>query len=336
MSARFDLVCFFGYSPFFSELSHLCAEINTRCVLVFGPRQQNDIDTLSVPDATLKIKANSLDCHMYKNLEISEKTCLGISFGAPFIFKQSTINEFHGNLINSHGAPLPDNKGGGGFSWRILQRDKRGASLMHFVSPQIDEGDCVFRHDFQFSEDERLPIDYELRQEQEEKNSLIPWLVAVIKRELILKPIKGSLSGIDLGSYFPRLSTDLHGYIDWNMQIYDLESFICAFSRPYSGASTFLKGARCRLLDCFIYDLRVMHPFTWGLIISLNNDSILVSVNGGLIKISFSDISFDSETKGFFQGDRLITPGEFTRKAISSRAYYDSGGVCIKDYDVIK
>jgi len=334
VKSTFDLVCLFGYSPFFVELSRFCAEGNVRCALVFGSRQQDSIETLCVPDGTLKIKTDSLACQKYQQLEISNKNCLGISFGAPFIFTQSEIDEFKGNLINSHGAPLPDFKGGGGFSWRILQRDKRGASLMHFVSPQIDEGDCVFRHDFQFSESERLPIDYESRQAQEDKNNLMPWLQAVIKKELILKSMGESRHAIDAGTYFPRLYTDIHGFMDWSMPIHELESFMLAFSRPYSGASTFFKGERLRLFDCRIHDLCDMHQFTWGLIIAFNHGQMLVAVNGGVIKIGIEDVCFDREVKRIAQGDRLITPANYIRRAISSRAYFKPDGVLIKDFDV--
>ena len=334
MNSKFDLICLFGYSPFFSELSNLCNKINTQCALIFGSRQQEAIETLRIPEATLKIKTDSLECQTYKKLAISTKNCLGISFGAPFIFKENTINEFNGNLINSHGAPLPDFKGGGGFTWRILQRDKRGASLMHFISPEIDAGDCIFRHNFLFSDKERLPKDYELRQAKEDNDNLMPWLISIIKNEEMLKPIKDSPSSIHTGSYFPRISTDLHGYIDWKMQAHAIESFIHAFSRPYPGASTFLKGAKLRLFDCHIHALCEMHPFTWGLITASSHEWIHIAVNGGVIKIDTRDIYFESEAKKLLAGDRLITPEKYIISAMSSRAYFKPNGVFVKDFDV--
>ena len=35
---------------------------------------------------------------------------------------------------------------------------------MHLISKRIDEGDIVFRHNFEFDKDESLPLDYEKRQ----------------------------------------------------------------------------------------------------------------------------------------------------------------------------
>ena len=111
----------------------------------------------------------------------SDEHALGLSFGSPFIFRQVHIDTFKGNLLNSHGAPLPEFKGGGGFSWRILQGDKRGTSLMHLVTTKIDEGPIVFRKEFEFSKDDILPTDFESRQRLEDKISLLPWLKNLIE-----------------------------------------------------------------------------------------------------------------------------------------------------------
>ena len=60
MDSPFDLVCLFGYSPFFVDLSSVCAERNIRCALIFGPRQQDSIETLCFPEGILEIKIDSL------------------------------------------------------------------------------------------------------------------------------------------------------------------------------------------------------------------------------------------------------------------------------------
>ena len=112
-----------------------------------------------------------------------EQNKLGISIGAPFIFKNEHIKEFKGNLINSHGAPLPSFKGGGGFSWRIMQKDKKGTILVHLISEGIDEGEIIFRHDFEFDAWLRRPIDYEKQQYLNEKQILIPWLIETIRKK---------------------------------------------------------------------------------------------------------------------------------------------------------
>lgn len=41
------------------------------------------------------------------------KTTLGISMGAPWIFRKGFIDLFNGRLVNVHGTRLPKNRGGG-------------------------------------------------------------------------------------------------------------------------------------------------------------------------------------------------------------------------------
>ena len=64
---------------------------------------------------------------------ISNKT-IGLSFGAAWIFKKQFINRFHGKLLNLHGSRLPQNRGGGGFSWRIMRGERLHHQTMNSTS----------------------------------------------------------------------------------------------------------------------------------------------------------------------------------------------------------
>ena len=48
------------------------------------------------------------------------KNSLFLSVGAAWIFKSDLINLLNGRFFNIHGSKLPSDRGGGGFSWRIL------------------------------------------------------------------------------------------------------------------------------------------------------------------------------------------------------------------------
>ena len=74
---------------------------------------------------------------------ISDST-IGLSFGAAWIFKKEFIKKFNGKFFNLHGARLPQNRGGGGFSWRIMRGERVGVSLIHKIIPGVDTGDIVF------------------------------------------------------------------------------------------------------------------------------------------------------------------------------------------------
>ena len=176
MSKSFEIVCLFGFSPHFTQICNFLDKRKTRCFVIFSPRQKRAIESLVLPKTSKKLCINSLDDASFQEIRVRDNASLGISFGSPFIFKQKDIDNFQGHLINSHGAPLPEFKGGGGFSWRILQRDKRGTVLMHLVTTRIDEGAWIFRKDFMFSDSERIPEELEKRQQTEEAKHLVPWI----------------------------------------------------------------------------------------------------------------------------------------------------------------
>lgn len=86
---------------------------------------------------------------------------LGISIGAAWILKEKFINLFNGKLLNVHGSRLPYDRGGGGFSWRIMRNDRTGVSLLHQIEPGIDTGGIVDYEYYNFPEACVTPLDYQ-------------------------------------------------------------------------------------------------------------------------------------------------------------------------------
>ena len=93
------------------------------------------------------------------NRYLNEGT-LGISFGAAWIFNKNIISRFKGRLLNSHATRLPQDRGGGGFSWRILNGDQRGCSLIHQIDAGIDTGDIVKDKEYFFPILAKTPYDF--------------------------------------------------------------------------------------------------------------------------------------------------------------------------------
>jgi len=151
-----------------------------------------------------------------------------LSFGAAWIFKQEFIDRFNGNLLNLHGAQLPKNRGGGGFSWRIMQGDKVGVSLIHKVDAGVDTGDVVFSEEYTYPEKCKAPLDYQ-EYSANKYNELLDTFFDKVKN---LESFNMSAQQEQFSSYWPRLSTDVHGFIDWNWALIDIERFVCAFDEP--------------------------------------------------------------------------------------------------------
>ena len=295
----YSTVCLFGSSPHFADIASFCNSRSVNCILFAA---QPSANKLRLPN-TLEINyISSLEDKIFKSLE--EVDCkIGISMGSPFIFKKRTIDKFQGSLINSHGAPLPDHKGGGGFTWRILQGDKRGMVLMHQISCGIDEGNVVYSREFEFTASDRFPIDYIDKQISMERKYLLPWLYKLILGEVNLTQSKNSsrnssnksslIDNVDrLGTYYPRLNTSIHGYIDWTYGGRELETFVLSFSHPYSGAMTFVGDHKCRIFDMQCTNLSYNHPFTNGIIVAMDDYAIKVSLVNGFAYIKKGDIVF--------------------------------------------
>ena len=253
---------------------------------------------------------------------IAEGT-LGISFGAAWIFNGDFIDRFAGRLINLHGSRLPQDKGGGGFSWRIMRGDRKGYVLFHQVAPGIDEGDIIAYDEFLYPHSCRIPIDYE-RYTVERYLDLFAGFFADIKggKSFTLTPQQGYFS-----SYWPRLHTDSHGYVDWNWSLEDLERFVCAFDEPYSGASTFLDGKRVRLKQC-VADRGDghFHPFQTGIVYRTSREGVFVVAGEGSLIIG-RVIDDAGEEITVRVGSRFSTPVDHLQEALQQRVFYTPQGL---------
>ena len=246
---------------------------------------------------------------------------LVFSIGSPFIIKQDLIDLYKGRVINSHGAPLPKYRGGGGLSWRMLAGCNIGVVLYHLVSPVIDNGKILYQRKYVF------PMNvYEIKDwldilENEETRALIDFLSCLKNGEFFsVLDQKESES-----SYFPRLDSSVHGYINFEWDGEYIERFIKAFSNPYSGAMTYVNGFPVRILNAKysskeLYD----HPFFNGLVIRIINDNYYICVEGGVLEVPINSIISSHIIK---VGDRLFTPRENIERALTHRVIYTPNGL---------
>lgn len=256
------------------------------------------------------------------------ENALGISFGAPWLFSNTFVEKFNGRLINGHGMNLPRNRGGGGFSWQIMRGEKIGCHLFHLINKGIDTGNIIFFDRFVFPKSCRIPKEY---QEFYEKTE-VPFFRKFLKKLLSDTDFKEIVQDGRISSYFPRLSTVHHGFINWNWKAIDIEKFICAFDLPYPAASTFIDGKRVFLRGAkkYVADGR-FHPFMNGLIYRKTKGTLFISVSDGAIAIR--EVYGESRNNIFGKirvGHRFITPTKFLDEALLFHAAYDTKGLKIK------
>jgi methionyl-tRNA formyltransferase len=244
----------------------------------------------------------------------------GISFSAPWIFSQEVIDMFDGDIFNLHNQPLPKFRGGGGASWLILMGERLGGCCIHRLARKIDAGDIFARRDFCFPGSLEYPIDYDRYVIDHAKELLIQWLPRLLDDRS-----PGDVIYIDESEseYWPRINTEIHGWIDWSWGLEDILSFCNAFSYPHPGARTLINGCVIEIKEVTIFLNKKFHPYQNGMIFRVSN-GIYVAHRDGVLHISDYQIS-DFQVK-INLGDRLFTPKDLLEKAMLQRVQYLPSG----------
>lgn len=258
-------------------------------------------------------------------LELDLGAALVISFAAPWIIKTDVLELMEGRVYNLHGARLPQDRGGASKSWQIMRGNTYGYALLHKVDAGIDTGDIVDFHEFLY-EGSRTPLEYQQRSDRETSTLLERVTPALLRgeepRRLAQPPY--------LATYWPRLNTEMHGWIDWSWSGLDVLRFVTAFDDPYAGAHTLLNERPIHLKGCaFDSSDGVFHPFQSGLIYRVSAEYAAVCVTtGSLIVRRFLDADGQEVPLGSLTaGDRLYTPQQKLEAAKRARVRYTSSGL---------
>lgn len=250
---------------------------------------------------------------------------IGISFGAPWIFRQEFIEAFRGRLLNAHGTCLPENRGGATFSWQILRGDHRGAFLLHQVDMGVDTGPVIYMEPYTFPPACRMPAEYRAYHLAHEPEFLARFLKRVLRNDDFPLTVQDE----ERATYFPRLATARHAYINWAWHAEEIARFIAAFDHPYDGAMTFHRGTRVALrgAEATTRD-GVFHPFMRGLIIRKTGDGIAVAAGDGTVLVrTVCDANGAAYRAKVRPGHRFITPQAVLEDALAFEAVYDAHGL---------
>ena len=277
--------------------------------------------------STDKIDSQNVYEYMRK-LELTHDNFVAISFGARWIFSKKVIEKlFLNKLINIHGTRLPLDKGGGGFSWRIMRGDRLGMILLHLIDEGIDTGPILYHDEYVIPRDCQLPWDIE----RDFQKRLLSCLVKFISKITIKKTQLELIKQIDfIGTYNPRLYSEMHGWINWMWSPSELSMFINAFDSPYPGAKCLLNNQVVHLRSAQLHaaDMRC-HSFQVGIVARKAKTWIIVLLRDGWSLIIEEVISKDGLNiiSAINEGDRFYTPGQYLEQALSNRARYTPKGV---------
>lgn len=263
---------------------------------------------------------------------IVSKDTIGVGLGEAYTFNKETIDLFGGNLFDFMVIRLPQYRGGAHFTWQILRKDRIGCWNIQLINEEMipgvyDSGEILKRREYVIPEWVRVPQDYFKIANEEALRLFIEFMDEIQKgKEFKLNRLEENIS-----SYFPRLYTLKHGFINWLWDTDDIESFICAFDDPYVGASTFLNKNRVFLKKCHAEQKEgIFHPFMSGLVYRISNASVFIATkNGALIAESIVDEKGNNIVNKLKVGRRFHTPHKYLEEAMLFNAEYDTEGLVL-------
>lgn len=263
---------------------------------------------------------------------ITDRT-LGLGLGEVYVFSKATIDLFKRRLFDFMVIRLPQYRGGAHFTWQILRNDRIGCWNIQRINEEMvpgvfDSGEIIKTREYIIPQSARIPNDYFEVARKEAKNLFIEFL-AEVQGGASFSP---SVVQEQFRSYFPRLYTLRHGFINWAWTGEEIERFICAFDDPYPGASTFIAGKRVFLKACQIDNNDgPFHPFMAGLIYKIEGTILFVAVrNGSLVVRSVTDEHGADFSPRLQPGQRFYTPASSLEEAIQFDAEYDANGLTSK------
>jgi methionyl-tRNA formyltransferase len=238
-----------------------------------------------------------------------------------WIFRQNDIDRFGGRVVNIHGSYLPEMKGGGGVSWNALMGSEHGGVTIHMVDVGIDTGDILLQKKYDFPKNPICLEQYTNLAEEENINAIISFLDGVMNG-LTFERTSQDLNG---GSYWPRLKTEIHGYINWTWPVDKIQKFIIAFGSPYSGAKSFVSDNPFNIMkSSILIDGFDYHPFQYGIIYKVASNDIFVAANGGSLIIHNINRPDGKEINmKKLLGNRFITPEEKLNQAMGERVIFN-------------
>lgn len=215
-----------------------------------------------------------------KNFDI--KNSILISAGSPWIIQKDIIKLFKKDIFNIHMSPLPSLRGAV-VSYVRLFEIRAMQTCLHRIEKNIDEGDILYCKDFYISKKFDTPLKINDFIQTKNRELLKEFLDLYFNKK---KKFSNSVQNNYFSSYMPRLKSKINGWIDWSLNVFELDRFIGAFDEPYPGARTLLHGKEIRFFDVEISCLDgSRHPFEHGMVLRKFLNKIVVSVNGGSLYI---------------------------------------------------
>lgn len=247
-------------------------------------------DIFRLNKQTKIFQINDINDNKILKILIKNKVSHIFSCSSRFIFKKKILNNFKNKIFNIHPTQLPKEQGGGTFTHRILNSNYMCCATIHMINKGIDTGEIILNSKKFNVKKYSIPRDYLIKTNICYMAVLNNFVDNIQKGKSFLKKSQIRTKA----TYFKRFYTDKMGLINWDWQGNDIEKFIRACSKPYSGAFTFIleknKLFKINLFNAsFKKNKMFNHPFLNGKIFYQDKKRIKIQVNCGFLDILIKD-----------------------------------------------
>ena len=319
-------VILLGASESFPVFRALCETNGVRCIVITSPDQWQSAPQLQADIVTEEL--SSAECAEKLNRILLEGEMITLSFGARWIINRKIRDTlFRGLVLNAHNTRLPNDRGGGGFSWRIMRGDRIGNLVLHQIDDGIDTGPIVLTEEYIVPRHIQSPAQHEKYYTEELSRFICDFMKKVFSKRCDFE-IAPQLNYSS--TYYPRLHTPTHGWIDWSWPASDIEKFILSFDEPYPGARTFWRSEIVVLRNCQLHVGEIgHHSFQKGLVIRNNRKWLTVALGGEhcLLVSDARDENGRDLIPHIKEGDRLFTQQSKLDLAMTTRVRFTAGGL---------
>ncbi len=227
---------------------------------------------------------------------------LVLSAGSPWVFSKGLIKKFGDNFFNVHQSPLPSMRGSVA-SYVILYDIRAFQTCVHKVESGIDTGNIAYRKSFIIPSSIKLPKAVNDFLQIKNREMIKEFLCAFFEDKLLNEKQNSFFA-----TYNKRLSSKINGWIDWSMNVDDLDRFIRAYGEPYGGANTFISDLQVQIQDIEkSKNEPARHPEEIGIVLRKFQDYVVICVNGGSIYVKKILVNNKNIIDKISSGDRFYT-----------------------------
>jgi len=264
------------------------------------------------------IESNSVNDDAVVSVLDEQGCSAAFSFSCRSIIRQPFIDFFDGLIFNVHPSLLPQERGGGTFSWRIMNDVREVSATLHLIDSGIDTGDILYQVEGKIKAERPIPNDY-MRKTNELYAVLINRFLNDIESD---RPIERKSQNVSQATYLPRLYTETNGAINWTWSRLEVDRFIRAFGSPYPGAYTFVGIRKVFILEAEPSKFsKTFHPYMSGRIdAQLADGSLRVITSDGYLYVHsvFVDGTHYKPSEIVGLTEMFFTPTEILENAKNS------------------